>query len=142
MLADGVIIKDTTSGIFTGTLSTLEVAGFPVGQVSFEVTIQYTESPGAGDQINVGPLEDSGIPFTNHCQPGEGPPFTAVAVKVTGVPEQIVSVPEEETIVTLTGISGFTVMVMIFDVSGLPAVQVSLENSRHEILSWSSGTRE
>ena len=48
-----------------------------------------------------------------------------VAVKVTLVPEQIV-VSEAE-IFTLTGRFGFTVMVIVLDVAGLPVAQVALE---------------
>ena len=51
-----------------------------------------------------------------------------VAVKVTLVPEQMV-VPGFAAMVTLTGRFGFTVMVMEFEVAGLPVAQVALEVS-------------
>jgi hypothetical protein len=48
-----------------------------------------------------------------------------VAVKVTTVPEHTV-VAEAETL-TLTGKFGFTVIVIVFDVAGLPVAQVAFE---------------
>jgi len=51
-----------------------------------------------------------------------------VAVKVTDVPVQIV-VPGLAAILTLTGRFGFTVMVKVFEVAGLPVAQVALEVS-------------
>jgi len=53
------------------------------------------------------------------------PPLVGVAVKVTFVPEQIV-VAEAE-ILTLTGRLGFTVMVTVLEVAGLPVAQVALD---------------
>jgi hypothetical protein len=57
------------------------------------------------------------------------PPFVGVAVNVTLVPEQMV-VAEAE-ILTLTGRFGFTVMVTVFDVAGLPVAHVALEVITH-----------
>jgi len=54
------------------------------------------------------------------------PPLVGVAVKVTDVPEQMV-VPGLAAMLTLTGRFGFTVMVRVFDVAGLPVGQVALE---------------
>jgi hypothetical protein len=48
-----------------------------------------------------------------------------VAVKVTLVPEQIVVA--EADILTLTGRLGFTVMVTVLEVAGLPVAQVAFE---------------
>ena len=53
------------------------------------------------------------------------PPLVGVTVKVTLVPEQIVVAAAE--ILTLTGRFGFTVMVTVLDVAGLPVAQVALE---------------
>jgi len=55
------------------------------------------------------------------------PPFVGVAVKVTLVPAQIVVA--DAAILTLTGRFGFTVIVRVFDVVGLPVAQVALEVS-------------
>ncbi|KAF5050052.1 hypothetical protein DSECCO2_433500 [anaerobic digester metagenome] len=49
--------------------------------------------------------------------------MVGVAVKVTEVPAQIVVA--EAAILTLTGLFGFTVIATVFDVAGLPVVQVS-----------------
>ena len=49
--------------------------------------------------------------------------MTGVAVNVTDVPVQMVVA--EAAILTLTGLFGFTVMATVFDVAGLPVVQVS-----------------
>ena len=53
------------------------------------------------------------------------PPLVGVAVKVTFVPEQIV-VAEAE-ILTLTGRLGFTVMVTVLEVAGLPVAHVAFD---------------
>jgi hypothetical protein len=53
--------------------------------------------------------------------------LVGVAVKVTEVPAQIVVA--EAAMLTLTGRFGFTVMVMAFEVAGLPVAQVALEVS-------------
>jgi hypothetical protein len=50
-----------------------------------------------------------------------------VAVKVTDVPAQMVVA--EAAMLMLTGKLGLTVMVMAFDVAGLPVAQVALEVS-------------
>jgi len=51
--------------------------------------------------------------------------LVGVAVKVTLVPAQIVVADAE--ILILTGRFGFTVMVTVLDVAGLPVAQVALE---------------
>ena len=51
--------------------------------------------------------------------------MVGVAVNVTLVPAQIVVA--EAAMLTLTGRFGFTVVLMVFDVAGLPLTQVSLE---------------
>ena len=53
--------------------------------------------------------------------------MVGVAVKVTEVPAQ--TGLAEAAIDTLTGSSGFTVMVTVFDVAGLPVGQVAFEVS-------------
>ena len=53
------------------------------------------------------------------------PPLVGTAVNVTFVPAQIVVKLAE--ITTLTGRLGFTVIVIVFDVAGLPVAQVALE---------------
>jgi hypothetical protein len=49
--------------------------------------------------------------------------LVGVAVKVTLVPAQIILSASLETIVTLAGNNGFTVVVILFDVTGLPVKQ-------------------
>jgi hypothetical protein len=56
---------------------------------------------------------------------GDEPPLEGVAVKVTLVPEQIVVALAE--ILTLAGRFGFTVMVIVLEVAGLPVAQVAFE---------------
>ena len=51
--------------------------------------------------------------------------MVGVAVKVTLVPAQIVVADAE--ILILTGRFGFTVMVTVLDVAGLPVAQVALD---------------
>ena len=57
-------------------------------------------------------------PFTLHWKDGDAPPLTGVAVKVTGMPPQ--TGLEDAAIETLTGNSGFTVMITVADVAGFP----------------------
>jgi len=64
-------------------------------------------------------------PFSFHWYEGVVPPFTGVAVKVTLVPAQIGF--SEATMLTLAGNTGFTVMVMVFEVAGLPVAQGAFE---------------
>ena len=52
--------------------------------------------------------------------------MVGVAVNVTLVPKQIVPAGLV-TMETLTGKFGFTVMLMLFDVAGLPVAQVALD---------------
>jgi hypothetical protein len=62
-------------------------------------------------------------PFTFHWYEGVDPPFAGVAENVTGVAAQTGLV--EATIETLTGKLVFTIMVTMFEVAGLPVVQVA-----------------
>lgn len=55
--------------------------------------------------------------------------MVGVAVKVTLVPAQIVVADAE--ILTLAGKLGFTVMVTVFEVAGLPVAQVAFEVRTH-----------
>jgi hypothetical protein len=67
------------------------------------------------------------------------PPLIGFAVKVTDVPSQIA--PEGEAVIlTLAGNKGFTVIVIILDVAGLPVAQVADEVITTVI--WSPLTRD
>ena len=79
------------------------------------------------------------IPFTFHWYAGVFPPLVGVAEKVTEVPAQtgFADAPIE----TLTGRFGFTVMVTVFDVAGLPVGQVAVEVKRQVIPSLLTGTK-
>jgi hypothetical protein len=59
--------------------------------------------------------------------------LVGVAVKVTEVPAQMVVA--EAAMLTLTGRLGLTVMVMAFDVAGLPVAQLALEVSTQVTMS-------
>jgi len=65
------------------------------------------------------------------------PPLTGVAVNVTDVPAQ--TGLAEAVMETLTGINGFTVMVIVFDVAGEPVAQVAFEVRIQVIWSLVSG---
>jgi hypothetical protein len=66
------------------------------------------------------------------------PPFVGVAVKVTGVPEQIAPAGTAA-ILTLAGGLAFTVIVIPGDVAGLPDTQDAFEVSTHVITSLFAG---
>jgi hypothetical protein len=59
--------------------------------------------------------------------------LTGVAENVTGIPEQTGLV--EALIETLTGILALTVMVIVFEMAGLPVAQVASEFNTH--FTWS-----
>ena len=114
---------------FTVIVSVLEVAGLPVTQVAFEVRTQYTWSLLANEALLlVALLVPTADPFKYHWYAGVVPPLVGVAVNVTLVPAQIV-VPGAAAMLTLAGKFGFTVIVMVLDVAGLPVGQVALEVS-------------
>ena len=66
-----------------------------------------------------------GIPPLYHWYVGV-PPLIGFAVKDTEVPAQIAPDGEAE-ILTLAGNKGFTVMVIVLDVTGLPVAQVAVD---------------
>jgi hypothetical protein len=65
------------------------------------------------------------------------PPFVGVAVNVTEVPAQTGF--NDAAIDTLTGRFGLTVIVIEFEVAGLPVAQVALEVSTQVIISPLTG---
>ena len=65
------------------------------------------------------------------------PPLVGVAVKVTEVPAHTGFA--EVATDTLTGNSGFTIMVMVFEAAGLPVGQVALEVKTQVIASLFTG---
>ena len=99
----------TGSNGLTTIVITFEVEGFPVTQEPgiFDVNITWTTSPLDGWYVNIGPDGPVLAPLTFHWNDGDDPPFTAVAVKVTGVPVQMLLDGAE--IVTLTGLPVLTV---------------------------------
>ena len=66
--------------------------------------------------------------------------MVGVAVKVTEVPEHTGFA--EAATDTLTGSNGFTVMVTVFEVAGLPVGQVALEVTTHAMVLPEDGTKE
>jgi hypothetical protein len=108
----GVALMDTLTGKMGLTSITiwLEVAGFPEVHVSEEETTQVTISLSLSVLLEkvefCGP--ETSIPLIFHWKAGVVPALTAVAVKLTEVPEQIG--PAGETVLeTLTGSSRLTV---------------------------------
>lgn len=66
------------------------------------------------------------VPFFRHWYVGIVPPFVGVAVKVTDVDEQ--TAPDgDATIFTLAGRRSLILIVIIFDVAGLPLTQFAVE---------------
>ena len=66
-----------------------------------------------------------GNPALNHWYVGV-PPLVGVAVKVTEVPAQIAPNGEAD-ILTLAANNGFTVIVIVLEVAGLPVAQVAVD---------------
>ena len=80
------------------------------------------------------------VPLTFHWKRGVDPPLTGVAVKVTKVPAQTGFA--EGVAVTLTARSGFTFMVTVFEVAGLPVAQMAFEVRTQITASLLIGTYE
>ena len=78
--------------------------------------------------------------MTFHWYEGVDPPLVGVAVKVTEVPEQTGFA--EAATETLTGNNGFTVMVTVFEVAGLPVGHVAFEVKTHAMVFPEVGTKE
>ena len=132
MVEEGLAAMLTLTGKFGFTVMVilLDVAGLPVAQVAFDVSTQVTTSLlFKVAEVNVVELVPLFVPFTFHWYAGVVPPLVGVAVNVTLVPAQIVVAVAA--MLTLTGKFGFTVMVMVFDVAGLPVAQVALDVNTH-----------
>ena len=123
--AEGETVTLTGSNGFTVIVTVFDVAGFPDGQVALEVSTQVIASLLTGMYEYVLLLVPAFTPFTFHWYEGAAPPFVGVAVNVTDVPAQT-GFAEGET-ETLTGRIGFTVIVIVFDVAGLPVTQLAFE---------------
>lgn len=108
--------------------TTFDDAVVPIVQVAFDIMLQVTTSPLASVLLlKVALFGPVSMPFTYHSKIGAGPALLAVAVKVTGVPAQMVVA--SATMLTLTGKIGFTFMTTLFDVAGLPVAQVAFDRS-------------
>ena len=139
--ADGAAVTLTGRSGFTLIVTVFEAAGLPMGQVAVEVSTQITASPFNGTYEKaalVAPLTFA--PLTFHWYVGVVPPLTGEAVKMTEVPAQTGFADGEA--VTLTGSSGFTVMVTVFELAGLPVEQVALDESTQRTASLLIGTYE
>ena len=123
--AEAPIVTLTGRFGFTVMVTMLDVAGLPVAQVALDVRTHVTASLFKGTYVNEALFVPTLVPFTFHWYAGVVPPLVGVAVKVTEVPEH--TGLAEAPIVTLTGRFGFTVMVTVLDVAGLPVAQVASE---------------
>lgn len=68
------------------------------------------------------------VPLTIHWYRGEVPPFIAWAVNMAVLPSQ--TGLDAVAMLTLTGKFGWTIMVNVFELAGLPETQTWLEVSR------------
>jgi hypothetical protein len=126
LFVDAVIEMLTGKSGFTVMVIPLEVAGLPVAQVAFEVTMQESTSVFTGLKVYVGFVApDTEEPLSFQRYPGAGPPLMTEELKVTAVPAQTGFA--EEVTEMLTGKSGLTVMVTAFEVAGVPVAQVAFE---------------
>jgi hypothetical protein len=99
-------------------VTTLDVAGLPDTFGRFDVITAYTLSPCAGVQVYVALDEPATLlPFRYHSYVGL-PPLIGVAVKVTEVPAQTAPAGRAA-MFTPACKSGFTVIMMEFDVAGV-----------------------
>ncbi len=124
---DAAMVTLTGLSGFTVMVIAFEVAGLPVAHVAFEVTTQVTTSALLSVLlVKTGLFDPTEVALTYHAYTGVVPPLTAVAVKVTGVPSQMVPAGEAAMLM-LTGCSGATSMTTVFDVAGLPVAHVAFD---------------
>ena len=117
------ILTLTGSTGFTVIVTGLEVAGFPETHVKEDVITTVTTSLFASVLVvKFGLFVPRFEPLTFHWYEGV-PPLTGVAVKVTELPVQTAPGGEAD-ILTLTGSTGFTVIVTGLEVAGFPDTQV------------------
>jgi hypothetical protein len=120
--------------IYTG----LDIAGLPYGQVSLDVNLQEIALLFAGTKVKVASVAPgTSFPSIIHWKAGLMPPLCGAAVKSTGVPSHT-GLADAATI-TLTGRSGFTVIVIALDVSGFPVAQTAFDVNMHFTTSLSCG---
>ena len=123
--AEAMIERLTGRSGLTVIVTGVDTAGLPETQVSPDVKMQVITSLLAGEYEKTALLVPTGIPLRIQRNEGVNPPFTGVAVKETETPLHTgLALAETE---TLTGSIGFTVIVTLLDVAGLPLTQVSLE---------------
>ena len=135
---DGVEIEMLTGRFgVTVIIAWLLIAGLPAAHVSDEVSMQVMISLLFGMYKKVGLLVPEIIPFTFHKKAGVTPPFTAVAVYVTAVPEQTGF--DDAVTETATGKLGSTFIMIVLLVAGLPIAQVSEEVRTQLTMSLSVG---
>ena len=115
--------------VFTVIVMVVEEAGLPVGQVTFDVSTQYTGMLPLAKLLVVYVevvLFCTEEPLTYQLYEGDVPPLVGVVVKVTLVPEHIVEEGLTEPL-TLTALFAFTVIVIVLEDAGLPVAQVIFE---------------
>ena len=106
----------------------LLVAVVGLAQEAFDVITQLTICPFVKVVVvYVALLVPTLLPFTFHWYDGVVPPLTGVAVKVAEEPAQIGFVPAVCAIVTDGVDTLLTVMVIAFEVAGLPVTPAWLE---------------
>jgi hypothetical protein len=126
---------DATMVTPTGTLwlgitvivNALDITGLLVRQEALEFRVQVTTSLSLGRYMKTGLLTPAFVPFTFHWYEGDGPPFTGVAVNVTGVFWH--TVVAEAVMVTPACCSGLTTIVIALEVAGFPIGQPALDVS-------------
>ncbi len=112
---------------FTVMVRLFDVAVVGLAQGEFDVMITEITSPLLSAEVaNVGLFVPVLFPFLRHWYDGVVPPLLGVPVKVMVCPEQIV-VPGLAEIETEGITELFTVMVIVFDVAGLPVTPDKLE---------------
>jgi hypothetical protein len=127
VVAEAAMLTLTARLFVTDIVTVLDVAGLPVAHPMLEVSSQVTASPLFKVLlVNVALFEPTDTPLTYHAYTGVVPPLTAVAVKVTGVPSQMVPAGEA-VMLMLTGCRGATSMTTVLDVAGLPVAQVAFD---------------
>ena len=124
VVADGVTLTLTGRFGLMVIVTPVLVAGLPIAQVAFEVSITLTTSLFArADVENELLFVPAFTPLTCHWYDGLDPPLVGIAVKLASDPAQIVVDPVET--VTLAGRFGFTVIVIPALVAGFPAIQAT-----------------
>ena len=122
------ITTDGTTDALTPMVIELLAAVVDVTHDELDVIVQATTAPAVKVVVvKVAELVPAAAPFTVQAKVGVLPPLVGVAVKVTDAPAQVGLVPVVSAMLTAGADGADTVIVIAFEVAGLPSTPLKLE---------------